>query len=192
MLLAGVQALVNSPAHAVFGCNGGTREQVSQWHQKQNYQHPTADHGITATEQVELQANLIYWACPNGSAPYIVKPKTFDFCWFLPDSDASHVWFDGVRFNAHAYDSSGKENDPPTVIVPDDGTRQNCVDYNIPDEYEKWYQMSADPRWNVWTQIRVSSWDDTSWKNWDTPTRGTKLLDTANDQVLSGWFRPAH
>lgn len=108
--------------------------------------------------KVRLVANTIYKFCYNGDRTNTVKPLKANYCWtFISDRLFTADEFQGVSFNGYYWDDN-EDTNPPTFVVGDDGSVQNC---GVQDLDSPVLEMSQSPAWSMTAFIKVRLQPDT-------------------------------
>jgi hypothetical protein len=142
---------------------------------------------------VRLTTTVVYWWCRNGQNPDKIKPKNISATWTYLQKD-THLFFEGVMFSGRIWDnSSARDIDIPPIWVPDDGTMQNTVVYNIPSDgsaapegyEERWMLRSERPKWNMIGKFVLNNLPDHSWSL--SEPASYQYLEPSNDVQVGGY-----
>lgn len=174
-----------SPANAVTGCNSQVQLRGDSWSENVGYWGPDFPSIRPNFFVIRLTATTAYWICPNGSAATLVKPKWTEFCWSHIDPTHGSDNFTGVTFNPYYYDSNTVSN-PPETKVADDGSVQNCKNYNIPEADERWLSLAQNARWKVTAWVNKFSFPDTE-KVFNWGGNDYKPFVPPDDVALGDW-----
>jgi hypothetical protein len=135
---------------------------------------------------MKMNLNVIYLHCPNGDNPGKAKIKAFDWCWLFTENE-EHSTFQGVTFRGAAVDSDDKLVVSQALRVGDDGTRQNCGTYYVPNDRERWMFYNANPRYTARFLVHLNNQfdDDVVFRNAE---GGTINELGPNSYAISDWW----
>lgn len=180
-----VTVSTTAPAQAdIPGCTSKWRLMGDNWSENRWY----SDLDGGTFYNIRLTATTGYTWCKPDDANGRVKPRWVDFCYSHLNSSRGGPLFNGVKFNPYFYDPNTVTN-PPTTLVPNDGSVQNCVKYNIPAEDERWLSPIGQgwASWKVTAWVRLVDKEDLEVVFHDDSQDHSKNFWPWNDVTLGDW-----
>lgn len=176
------------------GCDSKMKLLGDTWSEQTSYSFAPPG-GQVGTVHLTNRAVAIYLFCPNGrEKPAKVKVKEIDWCWYITSS-TSNSWdrmaryaYRGTDYNAKFYDSTGHASNPGAFRVPDDETRQNCKNQDIPLASERWLPMGNTPRWRASIKHIVEGAPDRNYDFKNAEGGLTNKLLPSNSILIKDWF----
>lgn len=177
---------VSSPAQATPGCIGSQIDKVDAWSEVVGYSYYTWPARLPQFAKLRVTASTIYAYCPNGTWSSLVRVKGASYCYSWSEGYSPNGYFDGVKFNPFYFDDNEEVN-PGEVKVNDDGSWQNCVDYWIPTENRRWFEMEHSPGWTMsgWVVVKYNPDTDIDWR---IDGSSVKYFHPSTDPNVSGWY----
>jgi hypothetical protein len=187
-----LQAATATPAAAdeLPGCNGRWQMRGDPWRETTVFLHDDSWWTPEVTWVIVVHhGTLGYWFCPNGDKPAKVRPNWIDWCWAMTDQER-HRMFQGTSENAWIWDAGGRNYNPPTVRIGDDGTRQNCVTQDVAGRYDPWMPMADEPRWRAWWAIHIAETPDKDGPYLTAAGSKTNYIRPLDSTPIGEWVYP--
>lgn len=159
MLATGLSAVTITPAQAegIPGCDNAQqkwRRMATTWGETKRYVDPYLQEDFV----VRLAATTYYTWCQVEDGGSKVKPRFTQFCHTFLDDSWGGPRFAGTSYNPYFWDGDGTTTNPPTTIVPDDNSTQNCEYEFIPASEQVWLGRADGGRacWRVTAWVRLA------------------------------------
>lgn len=181
-----VQAIKDTASAHAENCDSHVQRRADPFQEPYIYWDSLGPRGGSQWHEMKMNMNIVYLHCPNGDNPAKLKIKAFDYCWVFLNNE-EHGKFQGVTFRSAAVDDDDKLVVSEATRVGDDGTRQNCKTFYVPNDRERWMFYRADPRYTARFLVHLNNDfdDDVVFRNAE---GGMLNYIGPNSYPISDWY----